>query len=117
MTDCIATSLSVSVEIGPDDDPKEVRKVLDVLVDELGIEQSDVELRAPGLFACIECGAVVSTSGGAQIVDEEPVRMHYDEEEFENIKDELVVLDENCRGWGCNANAWEHLEFGVVVQQ
>lgn len=115
MSDHLETSLSVDVEIGTDDDPEQVREVHDALID--GLEPSDVELRAPGLFACIECGTVVSTSGGAMIVDEEPVRMHYDEEDFEKMKDDLVVLDENCRGWGCNANAFERLEFGMVVQQ
>lgn len=108
-----AVTLNVDVEIGTDDDPDEVRAVLDALVDGLGLDLTDIELSTPSLWACADCGTVVTTDSTLKVTDDEPEVRVYPEEEFEDIKDAFVALSEPCPS--CGVNAFKEQEFGVVV--
>lgn len=111
--DDAAATLNVDVDVSADDDPNEVREVLDALVEGLGLDLTDIELSTPYLYACVDCGVIVTTDSCIRSTDDEPKSGRYDAEEFESIKDEFVALSDACPS--CGANGYKKLEFGVVV--
>lgn len=106
----IETTLDVEVEITPDDDPENVREVLDALLDAFGVDSVDVEVTTPFLYACIDCSLVRSTGATVRITEEEP---DANADLDSGVAEDLVTLSHPCPV--CGSNAHEELEIEVAI--
>lgn len=104
----IETALTINVEVDPEDDADDVREVLEEIVD--GLDVDGYELVHPGFWACVDCGALLTTNSAVKVVGGEPI---FERASPDDVEDEVVPLSRKCNG--CGANAWRSLEFGVLI--
>lgn len=97
--------------------PEQLSEVLEALQDVYNLGVVDVGLRSPNLFACLDCGRVVSTNSvlrHAHEYDGEPFAPRYTEGD-EPLPESAVQLRDACRSEGCEANAYVPLSFEITT--